>query len=149
LRWDDVTYEPGEVKVVAYKGGKEWAKSTIKTASAPATLELTPDRPEIRADGRDLSFVTVRIIDEDGSTAPRSNNRVKFTIDGPGEIVATDNGDPTNLESFHLPHREAFNGYCLVIVRAKPTEAGKITLHAESAQLKGASVILQSVRNSK
>jgi beta-galactosidase len=70
-------------------------------------------------DGLDLSFVTVRVADN-GLTAPRANNPIKFTIEGPGEIVATDKGDPTNLEPFSTPEREAFNGLALVIVRAKP-----------------------------
>jgi beta-galactosidase len=146
LRWDFVTYEPGELKVVAYRNGKEWATSSVSTAGAPARLELTPDRARIRADGRDLSFVTVRIADQDGRTAPRADNRVRFTLDGPGEIVATDNGDPTSFDSFQSPERKAFNGLCLVIVRAKPHQAGKMTLHAESESLQAATVILQSAR---
>ena len=100
----------------------------------------------IRADGNDLSFVTVRIVDEDGVTAPRANNRIKFTIEGPGEIVATDNGDPTSFESFQSPSRAAFNGYCLVVVRSKPGQPGKITLSAESASLQGTTVELRSAR---
>jgi beta-galactosidase len=147
LRWDEVRYEPGEVKVVAYKHGKEWASSTMKTASTPAALEMTPDRAQIRADGSDLSFVTVRIADKKGVTAPRANDRINFTIEGPGEIVATDNGDPTSFESFQSPSRAAFNGYCLVIVRSKQGQPGKITLRAESASLQAATVELRSVHD--
>ena len=135
LRWDDVIYEPGEVRVVAYKQGKEWSTSVVKTAGAPAGLEMTPDRANIWTDGGDLSLVTVRIVDQNGLTAPRANNRVKFTIEGPGEIVATDNGDPTSFESFRSPGRAAFNGLCLVVVRGKPDGAGAITLSAESPAL--------------
>jgi beta-galactosidase len=124
LRWDYVTYEAGEVKVVTYKNGKEWATSSIKTADAPARLEMTADRPRIRADGLDLFFVTVRIADQHGSTAPRADNRIKFTLEGPGEIVATDNGDPTSFESFQSHERRAFNGFCLVS-RAWPIEASR------------------------
>jgi beta-galactosidase len=145
LRWDEVVYEPGEVKVIAYKNGKEWATSSMKTADAPAKLEMTPDRAKIRADALDLSFVTVRIADKGSLTAPRANNRIKFTIDGPGEIVATDNGDPTSFESFQSPERDAFNGYCLVIVRGKPGQPGKIVLRAESESLQAATVTLHSV----
>jgi beta-galactosidase len=146
LRWDYVTYEPGEVKVIAYRDGKEWATSSVKTAGAPTKLEMTPDRSDIHADGRDLSFVTVRIVDNAGLTAPRADNRIQFTIDGPGEIVATDNGDPTSFESFQSRERKAFNGYCLVIVRAKPQLPGKISLRAESESLQTASVTLRSTR---
>lgn len=118
----------------------------MRTASAPAALEVTPDRAEIRADGRDLSFVTVRIADKAGVTAPRANNRINFTIEGPGEIVATDNGDPTSFQSFQSPSRAAFNGYCLVVVRSRAGQPGKITLRAESASLPGTTVVLRSVR---
>lgn len=149
LRWDEVTYQPGEVKVIAYKDGKEWATATTNTAAPAAKLELTPDRARILADGRDLSFVTLRIVDIGGLTAPRANGRIKFSIDGPGEIVATDNGDPTNLESFALPERAAFNGYCLVIVRGKAGQPGRITLRAQSTSLQQATVILQTAASLK
>jgi beta-galactosidase len=144
-----VTYQPGEVKVIAYKDGKEWATATTKTATPAAKLELTPDRARMLADGNDLSFVTLRIVDKGGLTAPRANNRIKFSLDGPGEIVATDNGDPTNLESFALPERAAFNGYCLVIVRGKAGQPGRITLRAESTSLQQATVVLQSAASLK
>lgn len=144
FRWDYVVYEPGEVKVMTYKDGKAWATAVTKTADAPARLEATPDRAAIRGDGRDLSFVTVRITDRDGLTAPRADNRVRFTIEGPGEIVATDNGDPTSFEPFQSAERAAFNGLCLAIVRARPGQVGKITLKAESNGLQSASVTLRS-----
>jgi beta-galactosidase len=145
LRWDEVKYQPGEVKVVTYRNGKAWASAIAKTAGDPARIELKPDRPQIRADGSDLSFVTVRITDASDVTAPRADNRVRFTIEGPGEIVATDNGDATSFESFQSPERIAFNGYCVVIVRGKPGEQGKITLSAESPSLRRTSVALQTV----
>ena len=71
--------------------------------------------------GCDLSFVTVRVVDKDGITAPRADNRIRFTIDGPGEIVATDNGDPTSFEPFQAPERKAFNG---LVPRDRPRHAG-------------------------
>jgi beta-galactosidase len=145
LRWDDVVYEPGELKAVAYKNGRAWATDTVKTADTPARLELTPDRASIQADGRDLSFVTVRIADRNGLTAPRAQNLIKFSIEGPGEIVATDNGDATDLVPFPSHERAAFNGLCLVIVRGKAKHTGKITLRAEIASLQGASLTLSSV----
>lgn len=146
LRWDYATYEPGEVRAVTYKDGKEWATAVVRTANAPAKLELTPDRAQIRADGLDLSFVTLRILDDKGVPAPVAKNLIRFSVDGPGEIVATDNGDPTSLVSFQSPEREAFNGLCLVIVRGKPGAAGKITVRAETPTLQGASVVLNSTR---
>jgi beta-galactosidase len=147
LRWDDAVYAPGEVRVVAYKQGKQWATASTKTAGAPARLEMTPDRARIRADGSDLSFVTVRVVDAQGVTAPRADNRVKFTLDGPGEIVATDNGDPTDLEAFKSHERKAFSGLCLVIVRAK--QPGTMMLRAESPSLQSATVTLRALRETE
>jgi beta-galactosidase len=145
LRWDEVAYEPGKVKVVTYRDGKQWATSSVKTAGAPTSLQITPDRASIHADGNDLSFVTVRVTDAAGLTVPRADNRIRFTIQGPGEIVATDNGDSTSFESFQSPERNAFNGYCLVIVRSKPEQPGTITLRAQSPTLHSATLILSSV----
>lgn len=138
FRWDQVAYAPGEVSVVTYKDGKEWARALVKTAGAAARLEATPDRATIAADGRDLSFVTVRIADAKGVTAPRAADSVRFTVEGPGELVATDNGDPTSFESFQSPARKAFNGYVLAIVRAKPGQRGRITVRAAAAGLQPA-----------
>ena len=144
LRWDDVAYEPGELKVVAYKKGQPWATDVIRTAGSAAKLLAQADRSTIAADGQDLSFVTITVVDKDDVLVPRSKNRVRLSIDGPGEIVATDNGDPTSLESFQSKDRNAFNGLCLVIVRAKPGQTGAITLKAESEGLQEATVALRS-----
>jgi beta-galactosidase len=145
LRWDDVTYEPGELKVVVYKHGAQWASDVVKTADEPAMLEASADRSSIADDGLDLAFVTVRVTDMNGVTVPRANNLITFKIEGPGEIVATDNGDPTNLEPFPSPQRNAFNGFAMVIIRAKRSEAGTIRLSVQSYSLEGMHLILQSV----
>ena len=139
-----MVYQPGELKVVAYKNGKKWATDTVKTAGAPAKLALTSDRRQITADGNDLSFITVKVEDRDGLLVPRANNHIHFTIEGPGEIMATDNGDATSFESFQAPERNAYNGLALVIVRAKPSQAGTIVLTAESPQLKIARTTLDA-----
>jgi beta-galactosidase len=136
LRWDDVVYEPGTLKVIAYKNGRRWAMDEVKTAGPAVGLKLEPDRPRIRADGKDLSFVTVTVTDQAGRMSPRAANRIHFTIEGPGEIVATDNGDPTNLESFPSHDRDAFNGLCLVIIRGHAGQPGKIKLTATADGLK-------------
>lgn len=146
LRWDDVKYAPGELKVVAYKGGKRWAKDAVRTAGAAARLALEADRAAIRADGQDLAFVTVRVLDRDGRLVPRAANRVRFEVSGPAEVAATDNGDATSLEPFRSPERNAFNGMALAILRGKPGEGGKITLRARSEGLQGAEVTLKNVR---
>jgi beta-galactosidase len=144
LRWDDVVYEPGTLEVVTYKKGARWATNVVKTASAPAALEVGPDRATITADGRDLSFVTVRVVDRDGLVAPRASTRIRFRVEGPGEIVATDNGDPTSFVPFPSHEREAFNGLALVIVRGKKGEPGRITLTATGEGLKDGVTIVTS-----
>lgn len=135
LRWDEVVYEPGELKVVAYKNGKKWAEEVVKTTGEATQLQAIADRSQIQADGRDLSFITVKIADRNGFVVPHSNNRIEFSIEGPGEIVATDNGDSYNMESFSSHQRNAFNGLALVIVRAKKGEKGPITVTAKSTGL--------------
>jgi beta-galactosidase len=144
LRWDDVKYAPGELKVVAYKNGKKWATDVVRTTGLATKLLLEADRATIAADGKDLSFVTVRVADKKGQLVPRSKNQLKFTIEGPGEIVATDNGDPTSFESFQAPERKAFNGLALVIVRAKPGESGKIKLTATAEGLASGNVTIRA-----
>lgn len=143
LRWDDVKYAPGELKVVAYKNGKKWATDVVRTAGPATKLILAADRATIAADGRDLSFITVTVADRKGQLVPRSKNQLKFEIEGPGEIIATDNGDPTSFESFQAPERKAFNGLALVIVRAKASETGKIKLTATADGLTSGSVTLR------
>jgi beta-galactosidase len=98
----------------------------------------------ISADGRDLSFVTVTVTDKTGLKMPRANNRIHFNIEGSGEIVATDNGDPTSLELFQSHDRKAFNGLCLVIVRAKAGQPGKIKITAKTDDLKVATISIKS-----
>jgi beta-galactosidase len=136
LRWDDVIYQPGTLRVVAYKNGEPWATDEMKTAGEPAEITLKPDCSTMDADGKDLSFVTVTVTDHDGVTIPRAENRIHFDIDGPGEIVATDNGDPTSFELFQSHDRKTFNGLCLVIVRGKAGQPGKIKLSATADGLK-------------
>jgi beta-galactosidase len=145
LRWDEVKYEPGELKVVAYKNGKEWATDTGKTTGAPAKLLLTADRSTIMNDGRDLSFLTASVADQDGQTVPRSSSQLKFEITGAGELVSTDNGDPTDLTSFQSAQRKAFNGLALAIIRAKPGASGPITVRVISEGLAPAELTLNAV----
>ncbi|CAD1797509.1 glycoside hydrolase family 2 protein [Xanthomonas sp. CPBF 426] len=139
LRWDGVVYQPGELRVQAYRQGKPWASDRVQTAGSAARMQVMPDRSRIRGDGQDLSFVTVRLFDRAGRPAPTAGDRLRFRIEGPGELVATDNGDPTNLESFAAPQRNAFNGLCLAIVRGKAGVRGTITVHVESDSVQAVS----------
>jgi beta-galactosidase len=130
FRWDDVVYEPGKLKVVTYRKGKRWATATRKTTGPEAAIALESDRKKLDATGRDLAFVTVRVVDTEGLTVPRSNAKLRFRLEGPAEIAAVDNGDPTSFEPFQASERSAFNGLALVVVRALGT--GTIRLVAES-----------------
>jgi beta-galactosidase len=130
LRWDDVVYESGELRVVAYKGGKQWATDLVRTAGAAARLVLTPDRATISGGGKDLSFVTIAVTDKDGRVVPRSMNPVHVSIAGPGEIVATDNGNPTDMTPFPSTDRNAFNGLALAIIRGHRRQRGRIVVTA-------------------
>ena len=144
LRWDDVKYEPGELKVVAYKNGKRWAEDVMKTTGPAARLLLKADHLTVKADGQDLSFVTVTVADNNGLLVPRSHNRIRFALTGPGEIVAVDNGDPINLDSFQAKERNAFNGLCLVIVRTRAGKGGRIRLKANADGLAGSEIVIAS-----
>jgi len=144
LRWDEVKYEPGVVKVVAYKNGKIWAEDRVETTGSAAKIETITDRNVIQANGVDLAFITVKVSDEKGRMVPRSDNMIEFSIDGPGEIVATDNGDPTSMVPFPSHKRQAFNGQALVIVRSQKGTTGKIIVKATSAGLEESSVDLNA-----
>jgi beta-galactosidase len=140
LRWDDVIYQPGDLKVIAYKNGNKWAEETVKTTGKASQLSMSADRSSLKADGKDLIFITVKIEDKDKLMVPRSNNNLSFKIEGPGRIVATDNGDAASHESFQATSRKAFNGMCLVIVAAEKGATGTITVKGESKGLKSTAV---------
>jgi beta-galactosidase len=132
LRWDDVRYEPGELRVVAYKNNEIWAEEIVETTGEPLALKAEADRAKIKADGKDLSFITIEVLDENGLVVPVADNEITFSVDGPGKIVATDNGDPTDMVEFPSEVRNAFNGKALAIVKAKKGETGRIIVVAES-----------------
>lgn len=144
IRWDDVKYLAGELKVVAYKNGKIWTQETIKTTDKAAKLVATVDRSTIKANGEDLSFITVKITDKNGLMVPDANNTIRFSLEGNGEIVATDNGDPANLVSFASQERQAYNGLALVIVRANKGSKGKMKLIVTADGLEKTSSIIKS-----
>ena len=146
LQWNDIVYQPGKLDAVAYKDGKEWARTTVKTTGSVAQMLLQPDRDTIHADGEDLSYVTVALADKQGLTVPDADNLVHFSVSGPGDIVAVDNGDPTDLTSFQDDQRKAFNGLAMVVIRTHKGEPGAITLKADSDGLPSAQVALSSQR---
>ncbi|KAK3293817.1 glycoside hydrolase family 2 protein [Chaetomium fimeti] len=146
FRWDDVKYAAGTLQVVTYKGGKEWANDTVRTTGAAAQLRLTADRAEIQADGYDLSFLTLEVVDEKGEVVPQASNAVSFAVSsGEGEIVATDNGDPYDMVAFPSKERKAFGGMALAIVRAKSGMNGAFTVTATAAGLAAAEVTVTAL----
>jgi beta-galactosidase len=144
LRWDDVRYAPGELKVIAYKNGSPWAVDRVATTGTEAGLELSADRSTVRADGRDLVFVRVRIVDRSGLMVPTAGNLVRFKVTGGGAIAAVGNGDPTNHDTFQSDHYKAFHGECLVIIRSVEGGEGEIHVTAESDGLTSANILLRS-----
>lgn len=134
-----VPFEPGTLKAVSTKDGKTVLSQEIRTAGNPARVELIPDRDTIQASGKDLSFVTVKILDKNGVPVPDADNLVHFQVSGPGFIAGVDNGYQASLEPFKADSRKAFNGMCLAIIQSAG-KAGTITLKAESKELKSASL---------
>lgn len=132
-------YEPGTLKAVSRKNGKVVLTTEVKTAGAPAKIELSADRSTITADGKDLSFITAKVLDKDGNLVPNTDNLISFSITGDASIAATDNGDPVSHESFKSNNKKAFHGLALAIIQSK-TKAGKVTLKAASAGLPDATI---------
>jgi beta-galactosidase len=133
--WEDVIYQPGELRVVAWKNGREWAKAERSTTGAATKLSVEVDRPAIQANGTDLAYVTVTIADDQGRLVPRSMDRLNFEVDGDAEIVAVCNGDATSHESLQGNTMKAFNGLCQVILRGKPGKPGTATLKVTAEKL--------------
>jgi beta-galactosidase len=146
IRWDEVVYHPGEISVVAFKNGKHWANATRRTTDEASRLRMTADRNAIDFDGRDLSFLTVEIVDERGDVVPTAQNTVSFSVSGPGEIVGTDNGFPGDFTPFPSTERDAFNGLALAVIKAKPGSQGTITVSAHAVGLHDGEVTLHRVR---
>ena len=144
LMWMDAVYEPGEVKVVAYnKEGKAVAEKVVRTAGKPHHIELVSNRNELTADGKDLAYVTVKVVDKDGTPCPTDNRQINFSAKGTGKYRAAANGDPTNLEQFHLPKMHAFNGMLTAIIQAGET-AGEIVFTAKANGVKAGNIRIQT-----
>ena len=138
-----LAYEPGVLKAVSRKNGRVVLTREVRTASEPARIELVPDRKALKADGIDLSFVTVKIVDRNGTLVPFADHLIKFEVTGEGSIVGVDNGYQASHESFKGKQRKAFHGMALAIVQTKQ-KAGRIVLKASSDNLPSASVVLNS-----
>ncbi len=142
LMWHNVTYEPGEVKVIAYDAdGKAVAEKNVYTAGKPHHIELQTDYTSLKADGKDLAYVTVRVVDKEGNLCPTDGRLLNFRVKGAGSYRASANGDPTCLDLFHLPQMHAFNGMLTVIVQAGET-VGNLELQVSAKGLKTARLVL-------
>ena len=138
LRWNDVMYEPGEIKVVAYdKAGNPAAEKTVRTAGKAASLRITPNRDTIAADGDELVYFTVEALDRNGNPVPDADQMVKFTVTGAGTYEAGANGDPTCLLPFQNPEMKLFSGAATAIARSAKTP-GMLTIKATAKGLKPA-----------
>ena len=146
LMWMDVPYEPGELKVVAYdKDGRPAEEKIVRTAGKPHHLEVVADRMQLTADGKDLAYLTVRVVDKDGNLCPADNRLVTFSVKGVGIFRAAANGDATCLGLFHLPRMHAFSGQLTAIVQTG-TEAGQLVFEAKAKGLKSAKLTLDVAR---
>ena len=161
LCFNDVNYEPGELKAVAYKDGKEIGEAVMRTAGEPATIRLAPDRKELSARGDDLCYILIEAIDANGVVCPLADNLIRFKVDGPAEIAGVDNGNPLSYEPFQADYRKLFFGKAMLILRTKGGQSpstgspdndirgqagqgGNIRVTAESDGLKQAEVTVQS-----
>ncbi len=140
LMWMDTKYEPGTVKVVAYdENGKAVAEKEMHTAGKPHRIVLEADRTTLNADGEDISFVNVRIVDKDGNFCATEEREISFTVKGAGTFKAVANGNPASLESFQAPKMKLFSGQLTALVQAgeKP---GTIVLEAKASGVRGAKI---------
>ena len=143
LRWNDVVYQPGELRAVAYKDGEVIGEEVMRTVSSPSFLRLSPDRDRLSASGEDLSFVLVEAFDRNGVPCPLADQMVHFQVDGPGTIAAVGNGNPLSLEPFQADHRKLFNGKALLIVRGDKNASGEITINATADGMEPARIKVQ------
>ncbi|MBQ7898323.1 MAG: DUF4982 domain-containing protein [Bacteroidales bacterium] len=144
LMWNDVTYQPGEIKVVAYDSdGNAVAEKVVRTAGKASAILLTPDRDVLNADGEDLCYVNVSLIDKDGNPVPADSRLVKVKVTGAGSFKAIANGDPTCLESFQQPQMHLFSGQLTVLVQAA-SQPGDITVEVTGNGVKKATLKIKT-----
>lgn len=146
LMWNDVTYEPGELRVVSYDAqGNPTGETAVRTAGEPHHIVLSTDRKELTAGIDDLAYVTVQIADENGNIIPTENREVHFAVQGAGRFRATANGDPTSLRLFHEPIMDLFSGAATVILQASD-KPGRLTLTVTAEGLPSATLTLPVVK---
>lgn len=142
VKWR-VPFSAGSLRAVSFKQGKEILTKDLHTAGKPAKIELSADRVSINADGKDLSFVTVKVLDNEGHVVPQADNLIQFAVSGEGYLNAVDNGSPTSHERFKANRRKAFNGLALAIIQSSG-EVGEIGVVASSPGLQSAKIVLKT-----
>ncbi len=144
LMWNDVIYQPGEIKVIAYNNENQAvAEKTIRTAGKASAVRLTPDRAAIKADGEDLCFINVSLTDKDGNPVPDDNRLMNIKVTGAGSFKAVANGDPTCTEPFQNPRMHLFSGQLTVLVQSG-TEPGEIEVEVSGKGVKKATIIIKT-----
>jgi beta-galactosidase len=146
LRWEEVIYEPGELKAVAYQGVRKIGASVVRTAGEPAQLRLTPNRTTLQANGDDLSYVLVEAVDQQGNLCPRAMNDVTFKVTGPATIAGVGNGDPHFSNEFVASHVPLFNGKAMLIVRIDESTGGTVRVTASGESLKSSTTVRLKAR---
>ncbi|MGE5447483.1 MAG: DUF4982 domain-containing protein, partial [Bacteroidales bacterium] len=134
LMWNDVTYQPGELKAVAYREGEVIGESVLRTAGEPSAIRLTPDRSTIHGNGMDLTYLLVEAVDKDGNVCPLANNRIEIAIQGPGHIAGVGNGNPQSFDPFQANYVNLFYGKAMIIL-GSGTEKGTVTVSVTSGNL--------------
>ena len=140
VQWN-IPFSPGKLRAVSRKGGIEVAERKMVTAGEPHQIIVESDRKSLRADGNDLAFITVKVLDKAGNTVPTANNTLRFSVEGAGTLIATDNGDPTSHVSFQSNEKKLFNGLALVIIKSSRSE-GKIKVKVAGEGLESAELII-------
>jgi len=130
LRWEEVLYEPGAVKAVAYRKHRKLGESVVRTADAPARLRLTPDRKSLRSDGDDLCYVLVEATDRSGTLCPLATHQITCKLEGPASIAGVGNGDHHFPAEFDTNKVSLFYGKAMVILRSIEGQSGQIQIEA-------------------
>lgn len=146
LMWMEVPYTPGTLRAVADQNNKIIGETSVKTAGVAAQIRLTPDRTTLRADGEDLCFITVEILDRDGNLCPLADNSVRFQVEGPAEIAGVDNGNPRSLAPFQTDNVQAFYGKAMLILRTSEGNPGKVWVTASGNGLREGRISIESAQ---
>ena len=140
-----VPYQAGVLKAIGYDAGKTVNSFELSSAEQPKRIKLTADRTRMAADGQDLSYITVELVDGHGVRNPKAENLIKFTLTGPGHIVGVGNANPVSTESYQRPQRKAWQGRCLLIVKSDK-QAGQITVRASAEGLAPAEIVIDALK---